>query len=263
MLAPIPSRATETCRYAGTADYNAKIGVITKVDQSADATTVDVVVKLTAVEFMVVPISYLVEERSVWRHGLLTDLAANTRYAVGPHIVRQQWDRFERAAKGLIAHRVEGKRAGEFVKKFPAFAQYWPPEAFGQPWLKDFEAAPPQRRADLDLTGAEADGKLRTPFATAFYFVRYLPRGGEGAAVFLPGFKTYKTMHLAIAPSGPAAWHAPLHYIALSDDPPSSATAFVSRDARLQRLEFELHGSAGSARGLIRAQGCQGAPIPP
>jgi hypothetical protein len=262
-LATSPAQATEVCRYTGTADYNAKIGVVTTVARDADATTVDVDVTLTATEFMFVPISYLVEERSVWRRGVLTDLAANTRYAVGPHIVRQQWDHFERGADGLTAYRVEGKRGAEFAAKFPAFARFWPPASFGQPWLKDFGAALPQRRTDLDLTGADAAGTLRTPFATAFYFVRFLPRVGDGATVFLPGFKTYKTMHLAIAPSGPAAWHAPLHYIALSEDPPSSATAFVSPEARLQRLDFELHGSAGSARGRIRAEGCKGEPVRP
>ena len=265
-LAIFPARATELCRYTGTADYNAKIGVVTKIDRQGDATTVDVDVTLSANEFMFVPISYLVEERSVWRHGVLCDLAANTRYAVGPHIVRQLWDRFQRGADGLIAYRVEGKRGPEFSGKFPAFARFWSPDTFGQPWLQDFAAAPPQRRADLDLAGADAGGKLRTPFATAFYFVRYWPRGGDGATVFLPGFKTYKTMQLEIAPSRAAAataWHAPLHYIALSEDPPSSATAFVAPDAHLQRLAFELHGSAGSARGLIRAAGCDGAPVPP
>jgi hypothetical protein len=262
-LAASPTHAKEVCRYTGTADYNAKIGVVTTVERDADATTVDVDVTLTANEIMFLPISYLVEERSLWRRGVLTDLAANTRYAVGPHIVRQQWDHFERGADGLIAYRVEGKRGGEFVAKFPAFARFWAPASFGQPWLEAFASAPPQRRADLDLTGADAAGTLRTPFATAFYWVRYLPRGGGGGTVFLPGFKTYKTMNLAIAPSGASAWRAPLHYIALSEDPPSSATAIISPESRLQRLEFELHGSAGSARGVIRAQGCEGAPVPP
>ncbi len=266
-LSTSPAHATEICRYSGAADYNAKIGVVTTVTRDAGATVVDVDVTLTADEFMFVPISYLVEERSVWRGGVLTDLAANTRYAVGPHIVRQQWDHFERGADGLIAYRVEGKRGGEFSAKFPAFARDWPSGAFGMPWLEDFAAAPPQRRADLDLPGAQADGRLRTPFATAFYFVRYEPRRGDGATVFLPGFKTDKTMHLDIAksstPPGMAAWHAPLHYIALSETPPSSATAFVTPDARLQRLEFELHGSAGSARGRLDALGCEGAALPP
>ena len=259
------AQAMELCRFSGTTDYNGKVGVVTKVDREGGATTVDVAVTLTATEFMFVPIHYLVEERSTWRAGALTELSANTRYSVGEHIVRQQWDHFLRDATGLRGYRVEGKRGPEFAQKFPAFARYWNPDSFGAAWWQDFAAAPPVRRADLDLTGADAPVNLRTPFATAFYWVRYVPRGGAGTTIFLPGFKTYKTMQLNIAPAqgaGMEAWHAPLHYIALSEQPASSATAYVTRDARLNRLEFELHGSAGSARGLIKAEACEGPAVP-
>jgi hypothetical protein len=257
--------AGEVCHFTGTTDYDGKVDVTTKVAAAGDTTSVDVVVVFSAITMPWFPLHYLVEERSTWRGGALDDLAANTRYSIGAHIVRQQWDYFRRGPHGLLAFRVEGKTGEKFEREFPRFARHWDVAAFGEPWLRDYQSASPKRRPDLDLAGGALGGHLRTPFAMAFYWVRWLPRGGRDADVFLPGFKTDKLVHLSISStvsSHGTTWHAPLHYVALSETPLSSATAVISPDMHLAQLAFELHGSAGSAHGLIRQQGCEGEPVP-
>jgi hypothetical protein len=258
--------ASEICHFVGTTDYDGKVAVTTTVAAAGDATSVDVVIVFSASTMPWFPLHYLVEERSTWRGGALDDLAANTRYSVGDHIVRQQWDYFRRGPDGLRAYRVQGKTEAKFEHKYPAFARHWSVAAFGEPWVGDYQAASPDRRPDLDLGLETLSPHLRTPFAMAFYWVRWLPRGGADADVFLPGFKTDKLVHLSIASSTGShgtTWHAPLHYVALSESPPSSATAVISLDGHLARLAFELHGSAGSAHGLIHEQDCEGTPVVP
>ena len=258
--------AGEVCHFTGTTDYDGKVDVTTKVNAAGDTTSVDVVVVFSASTMPWFPLHYLVEERSTWRGGALDDLAANTRYSIGAHIVRQQWDYFRRGPDGLRAYRVQGKTGEKFERQYPGFARHWSVAAFGEPWLRDYQAASPDRRTDLDLGREALSPHLRTPFAMAFYWVRWLRHGGTEADVFLPGFKTDKLVHLSIA-SGAAqrgiSWYAPLHYVALSESPPSSATAIITQDGHLARLAFELHGSAGSAHGLIRQQDCEGAPVLP
>jgi hypothetical protein len=258
--------ASEICHFVGTTDYDGKVAVTTTVAAAGDATSVDVVIVFSAATMPWFPLHYLVEERSTWRGDALDDLAANTRYSVGDHIVRQQWDYFRRGPDGLRAYRVQGKTEAKFEHKYPAFARHWSVAAFGEPWVGDYQAASPDRRPDLDLGLETLSPHLRTPFAMAFYWVRWLPRGGADADVFLPGFKTDKLVHLSIASSTGShgtTWHAPLHYVALSESPPSSATAVISLDGHLARLAFELHGSAGSAHGLIHEQDCKGEPVAP
>ena len=258
--------ASEICHYAGKTDYDGKVAVTTKVAATGDVTTVHVVIVFSATTMPWFPLHYLVEERSTWRDGALDDLAANTRYSVGDHIVRQQWDYFRRGPDGLRAYRVQGKTEAKFERKYPGFARHWSVAAFGEPWVGDYQAASPDRRPDLDLGREALSPHLRTPFAMAFYWVRWLPRGGTDAEVFLPGFKTDKLVHLSLASSAAphgTTWHAPLHYVALSESPPSSAMAVITPDLHLARLAFELHGSAGSAHGLIRQQDCEGQPVVP
>jgi hypothetical protein len=163
----------------------------------------------------------------------------------------------------MQAWRVQGKRPEEFLHKYPGFAREWPPDQFGQPWVDDFQALPPERRPDLDLREAETTPALRTPFALAFYWDRFAPPGGLSAPMFMAGFKTDKTMRIEVSPGPGGAWHAPLRYIALSETPPSTATAFVDAGHRLTRLSFELHGSAGSAKGVLNQTGCDGAVVGP
>jgi len=259
----VPGRAAEICRYAGTSDYNGRLSVVTTVEKSGGALIVDVAASVAATQVFWVKLQYSMQERSVWRGGRLDDLAVNTRYFVGAHIVRQIWDRFQRGPDGFHAWRVQGKKPAEFLGKFPGFTREWDASAFGQPWVDDFQKLPPERRPDLDLATNEAAPDLRTPFALAFYWDRYLAAGGTAVPVFMAGFKTDKIMRIAIAPSTDiGVWHAPLHYVALSETPASSAAATIA-DRQLTRLSFDLHGSAGSAKGVLSRIGCSGDKVPP
>ena len=96
----------------------------------------------------------------------------NSRYLIGNHIVRQQWDYFQRGADGLQAYRVQAKTLADFRRRHPGFIQHWDPATFGQPWLDDYPAVSPERRIDLDLKGAPLPSALRPPLAMAFYWVR-------------------------------------------------------------------------------------------
>ncbi len=200
---------------------------------------------------------YLVEEVSTWRDGVLQSVAVNNRSFTGDRIIRQQWDAFARTAGSLQAHRVQAKTLEDFGRLHPGFVQHWDPATFGEPWVQDFRAAPPERRPDLDLS--PLPDSLVTPFALAFYWVRRLPRSGQQVTVFLPGFKTDKLVDVAIAGTAAAGgmiWHVPLRTTWLSADPASGATAWTTPDGHLQKLAFEVHGTAGSGRGLIEQTGC-------
>ena len=211
-------------------------------------------------------VHYLVEEVSNWRDGQLQGVAVNTRYLVGDHIVRQQWDNFQRGMDGLRAYRVQAKNLADFRRRHPGFIQHWDPATFGQPWLNDYPAASPERRADLDLRGAPLPAQLRSPLAMAFYWVRWLRPGSEVVPVFLPGFKADRLMELPIASSGSPSgtlWRASLHYPTLRDSPSSTAQAMISPDRHLLKISFELHTFQGSGIGLITQQGCEGNPVFP
>jgi hypothetical protein len=100
----------------------------------------------------------------------------------------------------------------------------------------------------------------------AFYWVRWLPQSGQDVPICLPGFKTDQLVDVpiaAVSSVGGQLWRAPLNYPALSKRPTSTATALTSSDGHLLQLAFEVHGSFGSAHGIIRQQGCEGAPVMP
>ncbi len=257
--------AREVCRFAGTTDPAGRVAVVTNVAAADDVTTVDVAVTFEAPAVLWFRIHYLVEEVSTWRAGELESVAVNNRYLVGNHIVRQQWDDFRRGPDGLRARRAQGKTFSDFRRRHPGFARHWNPATFGSPWLRDYEFASPERRRDLDLRSPLPSG-LRSPLSLAFYWVRWLPRGGQDVPVFLPGFKADRLVELPIVAAswaGGMLWRAPLRYSALRRRPVSTATAWTSSDGHLLQLAFDLHGSRGTARGLIRQVGCQGVPVPP
>jgi hypothetical protein len=265
-LCAVDASADEVCRFAGTTDYDGHVAVTTDVAATDGVTRVGVAVTFDSTTVFWLHVHYLIEEVSTWRAGELERVAVNSRYLLGGHIVRQQWDDFQRGADGLQAHRVQAKTLADIRRRHPGFVQHWDPATFGQPWLHDYQSASPERRADLDLKGSPLPSGLRSPLAMAFYWVRWLPRGGQDVTVFLPGFKTERLVDLQIAAAsstGGTLLRAPLRYSALSDTPVSTATARTSPDRHLLQLAFELHGSRGSARGLINQEGCEGASVAP
>ncbi len=46
---------------------------------------------------------------------------------------------------------------------------------------------------------------LSSPLAMAFYWIRWLPRGGDEVPVFLPGFKADKLVDVPVGPAS-AGW---------------------------------------------------------
>ena len=258
--------ASETCRFAGTTDYDGRVMATTYVAASNGVTTVNVNVTFDATMMYLFHIRYLVQEISTWRAGELENVALNNRYLVDNQIVRQQWDMFQRGLEGLQGWLVQAKTLADFRQRHPGFVRHWNPATFGQPWLQDYPSASSERRADLDLKSLPLPLALRSPLAMAFYWVRWLPHGGQDVSVFLPGFKNERLVKLPItrhSSGGGMEWFAPLHYPALSEQPPSTATALIASDRHLLQLSFELHEPRGSARGSIHQEGCQGTPEAP
>jgi hypothetical protein len=175
-------------------------------------TKVDVAATFSTTMFWL-HMEYLVEELSIWRAGELESVAVNSRYLVGERVIRQQWDEFQRGTDGLQAYRVQAKTLADFRREHPGFVQQWDPATFGQPWLRDYKAASPKRRPDLDLSPFPSG--LRSPLAMAFYWVRWLLHRSLDVPVFLPGLKHDRLVNLSITATtslGGTVWRAPLQY---------------------------------------------------
>lgn len=257
--------AREFCRFTGVTSYDGHVAVTTDVAEADGGIRVDVTARFDASGPLWLNVDYLAEEVSTWRAGALQSVAVNTRYLLGGHIVRQQWDVFERAPTGLAARRVQAKTLVDFRRRHGGFARHWDPATFGLPWTDDYHAAAPERRPDLDLAAAPLPAGLRSPLALAFYWIRWLPAGGENVPVFLPGFKSDRLVEVpvAAASAGGMTWRAVLRHPALDQSPASTAGAWLSPDHHLVQLAFDLHASAGSGRGVIRQAGCEGSPVIP
>ncbi len=258
--------ADEVCRFAGRTDYAGHVAVTTAVTASGDRTIVDVATTFDSTSMFLFGVHYLLEEVSTWRGGQLENVAVNSRYLLGHRIVRQQWDEFRRAADGMQGERVQAKTLSDFRRRHPGFVQHWDPATFGQPWLRDYPTAPPERRIDLDLHGAPLPPALRSPLAMAFYWVRWLPQARRDVPIFLPGFKADRLVDVPVAPVPSAegtVWRTVLRYPSLSERDPSTASAMVSHDHHLVRITFELHTVYGSGRGEIYLQGCDGSSARP
>jgi hypothetical protein len=256
----------EACRFAGTTDPPGEVAVTADVTEANGTTHVDVAATFETTTMFWLRIHYLVEEVSTWRSGELETVGVNTRYILGSHIVRQTWDLFKHDRDGMQGYRVQAKSQADFQRKHPGFVQHWDPSTFALPWLDDYSAASPERRADLDLTSAPVSSNLLSPLALAFYWVRWLPPGAQDKAVFLPGFKADKLVNVpmtAAAWNGGTVWRTPLRYSILSKAPPSIATAWMSADRHLQQLALDLHEPQGAGSGILSQEGCEGSPVVP
>ena len=255
--------SAEVCRFSGSTDYAGHVAVTTEVTAAGDSTIVDVAAAFDSKAIFLFGVHYLLEELSIWRGEQLENVAVNSRYLHGHRIVRQQWDAFQRTEDGMQGERVQAKTLADFRRRHPGFVQHWDPASFGQPWLRDYPSAPPERRIDLDLHASPLPPALRSPLALAFYWVRWLPRAGQDVPVFLPGFKAERLVEVPVVPAPADAgtiWRAVLHYSSLSERPPSTASALVSPDQHLMRIAFELHTVHGSGRGEIDQGGATDRP---
>ena len=262
-----PARADEVCHYAGSSDYGGHIAVEARAVTGIGGLYLDVRLQLDANPLPLVQTRYLMQEISVWHRDGLSQLAVNSRYRFDRHIVRQQWDLYDRVPGGLAAWRVQGKRLEDFQHRHPGFAPHWDLSRFGAPWLADYAAAGADRRPDLDL--AHDMRGVRAPLALAFYWLRQTNHPGP-VPVYLPGFKEQKLVELQIDGDagtargvGVRTWRTLPHYPGLDEHRPSSVTATISPDHHLLRLGFDLHGVEHSARAAIGMVGCTGTLPPP
>ena len=118
-LCMVDAWGAEVCRFTGASDYDGHVAVTTDVTAADGVTKVDVAGTFEATTMFWFHIRYLIEEVSTWRNGELETVAVNSRYLVRDHIVRQQWDYFDRGADGLQAQRVQGKTFVDFRKDAP------------------------------------------------------------------------------------------------------------------------------------------------
>ena len=262
------AQADETCRYSGTSTYSGRITVDTKATRADGETTVDVTARVNATMFGVVDWQYLYQEIGVWRDGELRTIGVNHRYSVVGSIRRQQWDLFTRTPDGMAAFRVQSNTMADFQRKHPGFVGHWDPATFGEPWLGDYAAAPPDRRADLDLLKAAMPPDVGPPLPLAFYWVRWARPEGRIVPVFLPGFKRNARANIAVVSLGVEAGgllhlRSSARHPQLSETETSTGDAWISQDHHLVRVAFDARGDNGTAQGEVRLEGCQGtAPAP-
>jgi hypothetical protein len=265
LLVPGLARAAEVCRFEGTTSHDGRVAVNTAVSGDGDSITVDVTVALSMSAWFP-DWKYLGQEISTWRAGELQSLAVNARTVADDRIKKQQWDLFVRGPRGFEAYRVQAKTLADFQRLHPGFIRHWALASFGQSWIQDYRAAPPERRPDLDLPASSVAPGLRSPLALAFYWSRFLSPVAGVAPVFLPGFKRNARTELDFGPAlqgeGWQRRQAPLRHPGLGRAP-SSVAAWVSPDHYLLQLAFDVHASAGSGEAVIRALGCQGIRVAP
>ncbi len=265
LLAPSATGAAEVCRFDGTTSHDGRVAVTTLVSGDGDDITVDVTAAINMSAWFA-DWKYLGEELSTWRGGELQSVATNTRTIVDDRIKKQQWDLFVHGPRGFEAYRVQAKNLADFQRLHPGFVRHWPLSSFGQSWIQDYRAAPPERRPDLDLPASSVVAGLRSPLALAFYWSRFLPPTPGAAPVFLPGFKRDARTELDFGPAqqgdGWVRRQAPLRHPGLGSGA-SSVAAWVSPDRYLLQLTLDVHAPAGSGEAVIRARGCQGIQVAP
>jgi hypothetical protein len=265
ILACAAARASETCRYSGATSYSGHVVVESKAATTDGETTVDVTARINARSFGLIDWQYLYQEVGTWRDGELQSIGVNHRYSIAGSIRRQQWDVFRRTPDGMTAYRVQAKTLTDFQIKHPGFVRHWDPASFGQPWLQDYAAAGPERRADLDLPRVSMPSDLGTPLALAFHWVRWAGQEERTVPVLLPGFKHDARVDIRVVPLGIAA-NGLLHLRSFVRHPQLSATeistgdAWISADHHLVRVTFDAHGDYASAQGDLHLEGCQGDP---
>jgi len=255
--------ATEVCHYSGTTSYAGIVSVQTQATRTNGETTIDVAARVNARTFGVVDWQYLYQEIGVWRDGELQTVGVNHRYSLAGMIRRQQWDVFRRASEGMAAWRVQAKTPADFREKHPGFMRRWDPATFGQPWLDDYASAPPERRADLDLSKASMPQGLGTPLLMAFYWVRWAGQQPRTVPLFLPGFKRdaridVKVSSLGLEPGGLEHLRASARHPQLSETQISTGDAWISPDHHLVRVTFDARSDHASAHGELHLDGCQG-----
>ena len=206
-------------------------------------------------------IHYLVEEISTWRAGELEAVAVNTRYLVGSRIIRQRWDMFRRDKDAMRAQRVQAKTLADFRRRHPASFGIGIPQHSASPGLTTIRPHPPTVAPISTLRARAAVAEIAIPARPGLLL-------GQMAAAGWPGRGGVPARLQGRSAGGPADHGGHLdwrHIVAgagavsgAERGPPSSPRPGPPRDGRLLQLAFDLHEPRGSARGLIRQEGCEG-----
>jgi hypothetical protein len=183
-------------------------------------------------------------------------------------IRRQHWDLFSRTPDGMQAWRVQAKTLADFRTKHPGFVRHWSVASFGENWLPDYAAAPPERRPDLDLHREAMPPGLGTPLLLAFYLVRWAADHERQVPVFLPGFKhnsrtDIRVDSLGVEAGGLLHLRSSVRHPQLSETKVSTGDAWISADHHLIRQTFDARSDHASAHGELHLDGCQGVPLVP
>ena len=268
ILASRTAWADETCRYSGTSSYGGRLSIETRATTANSETTVNAAARVNARSFGLIDWQYLYQEIGIFRAGELQTIGVNHRYSVLGSIRRQLWDVFRRTSDGMQGWRVEANTLPDFRRRHPGFVGHWPEDAFGEDWLPNYPAAPPDRRADLDLPQSEMAPDLGTPLLLAFYWVRWAGDQPRTVPVFLPGFKHnlragIRLVSLGVESGGLLHLHASVRHPQLSATKTSVGDAWISPDHHLVRVTFEARADYGSAHGEVHLDGCEGQPPAP
>jgi hypothetical protein len=260
--------ADETCRYSGATSYDGHVRVQTTATAANGGVTVDVAAEVKARSFGLIDWQYLYQEIGTWRAGELQSIGVNHRYSVIGSIRRQQWDLFNRTPAGMQGWRVQAKTLADFQTKHPGFVRHWSPASFGENWLPDYSAAPPERRPDLDLPHDAMPPGLGTPLLLGFYLVRWAGDQERHVPVFLPGFKHNSRADIRVDPVGTEPGgllhlRSSVHHPQLSEVKASTGDAWISADHHLVRETFDARTDNASAHGELHLDGCQGVPPVP
>jgi hypothetical protein len=264
-MAASASWADELCRYSGSSSHSGHVMVVSKASAANGETTVDVSARVSARSFGIIDWQYLYQEIGVFRDQDLQTVAVNHRYSFAGATHRQLWDLFNRGATGMSAWRVQANSLDSMRVRHPGFVNHWDLSTFGEPWLGDYAAAPPERRADLDLPRTEMPENIGTPLVLGFYWIRWAGASTRTVPVFLPGFKRNARTDITVVSTGVESdgtlrLHSSVRHPQLSETQTSTADAWISPDHHLIRATFDAKGEPGEALGEFHLDGCQGTP---
>ena len=251
-----PAWAEETCRYAGTTSYSGQVTVETKaVDRERrDHGRCRRLGQRPVVRDHRLAISYTKKSAPGGTASSVRSRSIIVTASLGS-IRRQQWDLFNRTPEGMTAYRVQAKTLADFQTKHPGFVSHWDPATFGRPWLPDYAAAPPERRADLDLPRAAMPAR---PWDAVGAGVLLGAMGGSGQrGPFRYSCQGSRKTPGSTSRSSRSAWRptdlracsrSTVRHPQLSETEVSTGDAWISPDHRLRPGDVRGAGATTAAR---------------
>lgn len=257
----------ERCFYEGNSSYGGGLQIETRyIRQSESQESVRTLVRFSA-KYLFWRVNYFVDEEDLidLSSGDLKSVAVNIRYLLNGKIKRQRWDHFEfdHRARRTSSRRVQGKEETGFRSNYPRFALHWPVERFGDDWLKDYDAARPESRPDLDTHGFS--DSIASPLYLAFFKTRFLEpsQGNRSFEPFLgePPEDPAQAQPMRLIPNistGRVIWSSDLYVGGLRS--PEGKPAKIEIDPKTRHLttiHLFLEDSLGSVEGQAKLMRCE------